>query len=64
MAGWNGPCTAPAGKRYSPGESRTLERCSMPVTRSHELQDWPGVHIERQQVFVRTDGMPMLYIRA
>ena len=31
---------------------------------THELQDWPGVHIERQQVFVRTDGMPMLYIRA
>lgn len=31
---------------------------------THELKGWPGVHIERQQVFVRTDGISMLYIRA
>ena len=31
---------------------------------THELKGWPGVHIERQQVFVRTDGIPILYIRA
>lgn len=30
----------------------------------HELAAWPGVHVERQQVFFRTDGIPMLYIRA
>jgi hypothetical protein len=26
---------------------------------THELQGWPGVCIERQQVFVRTDGIPI-----
>ena len=30
----------------------------------HELESWPGVQVERQQVFLRTDGIPMLYIRA
>ena len=29
-----------------------------------ELESWPGVQVERQQVFLRTDGIPMLYIRA
>jgi hypothetical protein len=31
---------------------------------THELESWPGVYVERQQVFVRTDGIRMLYIRA
>jgi hypothetical protein len=30
----------------------------------HELASWPGVQVERRQVFMRTDGLPMLYIRA
>jgi hypothetical protein len=29
-----------------------------------ELESWSGVYIERQQIFMRTDGIPMLYIRA
>jgi len=43
----------------------TLERlrhaCDQIV---HELESWPGVQVERQQVFLRTDGIPMLYICA
>ncbi len=31
---------------------------------AHELASWPGVQVERQQVFMRTDGIPMRYIRA
>jgi hypothetical protein len=30
----------------------------------YELESWPGVQVERQQAFMRTDGIPMLYIRA
>ncbi len=31
---------------------------------AQELESWGDVQIERKLVFVRTDGLPMLYIRA
>jgi len=43
----------------------TLERLQHAADQIvHELESWPGVQIDRQQVFMRTDGLPMLYIRA